>query len=119
MRPIPISADMKELFGPEAVTKVWAAPGGDLTDEDIAPVEAVTHTLDDGTVITNVILTLEDGELSQLEHGWLVIGWFGDRVPVFPVPVVIHRHQWVLTKLVVGPRLVCQLCGEEVSADGV
>lgn len=63
MRPTPIDA---ELIPPGSRRVVVAPPSGDLTDEHIAPVEALRSDRD-GT--WTMRLVLEDGELEKLQRG--------------------------------------------------
>lgn len=63
MRPTPIDA---ELIPPGYRRVVVAAPGGDLMDDHIAPVEALRS---DTESTWTMRLVLEDGELEKLQRG--------------------------------------------------
>ncbi|MET0492907.1 MAG: hypothetical protein ABW000_07215 [Actinoplanes sp.] len=75
MRPVPIPDAVAATF-PGAMRGVLAAPGGDLTDPDIAPVEVLFDGLVDGGFQRAFVrLALEDGDLEQLiagGHVWLI-----------------------------------------------
>lgn len=80
MRPVPIPDD---IIWEGAERKVFTAPGGDLLDPDIAPVEALVDfpTSPDVPVIS-VRIALEDGDLVNLaEGGHVWISMYGHLVP--------------------------------------
>jgi len=80
VRPTPIP-DAEVWAGAER--RVIAAPGGDLTDPEIAPVEAlVDRSPTTGAVNLSVRLVLEEGDLEKLAAGgtiWLT--FWGHMVP--------------------------------------
>lgn len=80
MRPTPIPDD---AVWPGAVRIVVAAPDGDLTNPDIAPVEVVADRAEDGVHPRfHVRAILEPGDLEQLAaggHVWLTM--WGAVVP--------------------------------------
>lgn len=80
MRPTPIP-DNEVWDG--AVRRVFAAPDGDLTNPDIAPVETlIDRSPTSGAVNLSVRCVLEDGELEKLQAGgtiWLT--FWGVMVP--------------------------------------
>jgi len=84
MRPIPIPA---ELVWSGAERKVIAAPDGDLTNDEIAPVEALLDQPRPGQPFRfHILIQLDDGDLDRLvqfrDRFWLV---FYGVVPVFDV----------------------------------
>lgn len=85
MRPIPIP-DAAIWDGARRV--VFAAPGGDLLDPNIAPVEAlVDHSDATGTTRVSVMCQLEDGDLVKLAEGGHVWVSFYGGLPPFSVDV--------------------------------
>lgn len=69
---------------------VVAAPNGDLTDPEVAPVEAVVDMtdMDGGQVVRlSVRCALEPGDLEKLAAGGHVWLSFLGRLPVFSVTV--------------------------------
>lgn len=80
MRPTPIP-DAEVWDG--AVRRVLTAPGGDLADPDIAPVEAlIDRSPSTGAVNLSVRCVLEDGDLEKLQAGGTVwITFWGVMVP--------------------------------------
>lgn len=80
MRPTPIPADEVPCG---AVRVVFAAPDGDLTNPDIAPVEVLAERAADGVSATfSVRAVLEPGDLDRLAAGepvWLTM--WGAVVP--------------------------------------
>lgn len=54
---------------PGARRIVVAPPDGDLTNNDIAPVEALIDRLEDGSPRMSVRCVLEDGDLAKLATG--------------------------------------------------
>ncbi len=83
MRPVPIP----DTAIPEGARRVVvAAPDGDLTNPDIAPVEAVAE-MDDGVVWYTVLLTPEGDDADKLLAGHPIVLSFAGGVPVFAVTV--------------------------------
>lgn len=80
MRPTPIP-DAEVWAG--AVRRVFAAPGGDLTDADVAPVEAlVDRSPKTGVINLSCRCVLEDGDLEKLAAGGVVwVTFWGAMVP--------------------------------------
>lgn len=80
MRPTPIP-DAEIWAG--AVRQVIAPPGGDLTNPDIAPVEAIVdRSPSTGARTLSVRCVLEDGDLEKLQAGGTVwITFWGAMVP--------------------------------------
>jgi hypothetical protein len=88
------------LVAEGAQMRTWAAPGGDLTDPEVRPVEAasrVVEVLGEGDVVTradqlltSVVIQLEEGDLEALaETGMFEFGVWGGGLPVFTfVPLV-------------------------------
>lgn len=78
MRPTPIP-DREVWYG--ALRRVFAAPDGDLTNPDIAPVEVLADQ-QDGDVRIHVRCELEDGDLERLTAGGTVwITTWGGLLP--------------------------------------
>jgi hypothetical protein len=80
MRPAPIPA---EAIREGARRIVVAPPGGDLTDPDIAPVEAVIDRPEGlGGIRLSVRCVLEPGDLEKLTAGGHVwVSFYGQVVP--------------------------------------
>ena len=80
MRPAPIPA---EAVWDGARRVVIAPPGGDLTDPDIAPVEAVVDRPESlGGIRLSVRCVLEPGDLEKLAAGGHVwVSFYGQMVP--------------------------------------
>ncbi len=80
MRPTPIPV---EAVWPGARRIVMSAPGGDLTDPMVAPVEAVLDEPESlGGSRYSVRCTLEPGDLEKLADGGHVwISFYGAMVP--------------------------------------
>lgn len=80
MRPAPIPA---EAVWPGARRVVFAAPDGDLTNPDIAPVEVVVDRCSDGvTPRFSTRCVLEPGDLDKLAAGGHVwVSFYGVVVP--------------------------------------
>lgn len=94
MRVVPVPDQVRAM--PWCIkTTVYSAPNGDLTDEEIAPAEALHYYADmpsRGTfVCTSVMLMLDDDDIEKIKNGaqHLMIGWPGVQVPVFMVPEII------------------------------
>lgn len=72
-----------ELVLEGSVRRIIAAPDGDLTNDDIAPVESLIRRADDGvSALLMMQLKLEPGELELLQNGgnvWLTM--WGAVVP--------------------------------------
>ena len=92
MRPTPIP-DHEVWAG--GIRRVISPPGGDLTNDQCAPVEAIIDVLPGpGAVALSVRCVLEDGDLETLAAGglvWLTFGghmvpWAISVVPPVPVP---------------------------------
>lgn len=65
-----------------AVRRVIAPPGGDLTDDTIAPCEALIERAVDGIPLFSMRCVLEDDDLEKLKDGgvvWLTL--WGHVVP--------------------------------------
>lgn len=66
-----------DLVQPGTVRRIIAVPNGDLTDDDIRPVESLISRAPDGqTAQLSMMLELEPGELGQLARGgrvWLTM----------------------------------------------
>lgn len=65
-----------ELVQPGSVRRVIAAPDGDLTNDEIRPVESLIKAGPDGVAQLSMMLQLEDGELEHLVNGgrvWLTM----------------------------------------------
>lgn len=78
MRPTPIP---DEAVWPGAVRRVIAPPGGDLTDPDVSPVEAVVDVVL-GFPRFNIRCVLEPGELEKRASGGHVwVSFLGHVVP--------------------------------------
>lgn len=94
MRPIPIDDATLAQFPIGAIRRVWAGPSGDLTDEQIPPTEGASFYLPiagypNPQPVTVVVITLEDGDLDQLNAGGrIIMGWPGFGMPVFLSPWV-------------------------------
>lgn len=85
MRPAPIP---EEAVWEGGRRLVFAAPDGDLTNPDIAPVEAIVDRSDTtGNVRISVRCQLEDGDLVKLAQGGYVWVSFYGGIPVFSVDV--------------------------------
>ena len=80
MRPAPIP----DQVSPGTRRVVMAAPNGDLTDDNIRPVEALVTEEADARWYT-VMLVLESGDLELLEAGHPIWLSFAGGVPVFAV----------------------------------
>lgn len=80
MRPTPIP-DAEVWAG--AVRRVLGAPGGDLTDPDIAPVEALfDRSPTTGAVNISSRVVLEEGDLEKLAAGAPIwVTFWGAMVP--------------------------------------
>lgn len=80
MRPTPIP-DAEIWAGGER--QVIAPPGGDLTDPNVRPVEAlVDRSPDTGGLNLSVRCVLEDGDLEKLQAGGTIwITFWGAMVP--------------------------------------
>lgn len=99
MRPIPVPKYLSDLEWCEG-TKVFAAPGGDLTSDVFPAVEAVFyHTKMEGgddelIPMVGVVLQLEEPEIEAIKNGanHILLSWMGRRVPVFSVPEVISEE---------------------------
>jgi hypothetical protein len=96
MRPTPVPDD---LLWEGSTRIVVAAPGGDLTDPDIAPVEAIAEVvsgvpgLPDGTAALSIRLTPEEGDLAKLEAGGCLLLTVYGRLPVFTLTVLDENHR--------------------------
>lgn len=133
MRPTPIP-DAEVWEG--ATRKVFAAPGGDLTDTQVAPVEAlVDQSPATGGMTASVRCVLEDDDLANLQAGgtvWLtfwggMIPWAATVVAPSEVtrreartpdtrdcPDVGHPHRWARP----SPLGVAMVVAYDVAADG-
>lgn len=69
MRPTPIPDD--EIWEGSR-RMVMAAPGGDLTDDRIRPLEVLVDDAGDGTPRFCARMVLEDGDLEKLQAGGTV-----------------------------------------------
>jgi len=97
VRPVPVPAIARALH-PEDRPKVIAAPSGDLLDEDIAPVEALTGTLMLGVTpgptvhaapLIRLYLRPEGDDLDILrEGGTIELTLLTAALPVFEVDVL-------------------------------
>ena len=89
MRPTPIP-DHDIWAG--AVRRVISPPGGDLTDPDIAPVEAlVDRSPSTGAVNLSVRCELEGDDLAKLQAGGTVwLTFWGGMVPWAATVVEAH-----------------------------
>lgn len=86
MRPTPIP-DAEVWEG--AVRRVISPPDGDLTNPDIAPVEAVIdRSPSTGAVNLSVRMELEDDDLEKLAAGGMVWVTFWGHIVPFAVTVV-------------------------------
>lgn len=73
MRPMMIP---DELVQPGSVRRIVAAPDGDLTNDDIRPVESLITEGSGGLAQLSMMLELEDGELEHITAGgkiWLTM----------------------------------------------
>jgi hypothetical protein len=73
MRPVTIP---DELIQPGTVRRVFAAPNGDLTDDQIRPAEALIRRGEDDLAVISCMLELEPGDLERLQSGgrvWLTM----------------------------------------------
>lgn len=88
MRPVPVP---KQVAAEDWVidTRVFAAPDGDLTNPNIAPVEAVVYKRADGEMCVGVVLMIEEEDMERIEDGarHLLMSW-PNALPVFMTPVV-------------------------------
>ena len=80
MRPAPIP----DQVAPGTRRVVMAAPNGDLTDDNIRPVEALVTQEPDARWYT-VMLVLESGDLELLKAGHPIWLSFAGGVPVFAI----------------------------------
>lgn len=80
MRPIPIK---DSLIKPGTEKIVISAPNGDLTDNNIRPVEATLEIEpSSGLPLLTVMCTLEDDDLEKLiKGGFVMISFLGHMVP--------------------------------------
>lgn len=87
MRPTTIPDEQVDIH-PGSVRGVLAAPGGDLTDPNVAPIEVLFDQVQDGAAGRVLVrLALEDGDLPKLAAGgnvWLV---FYGPIPMFGLDV--------------------------------
>lgn len=77
----------EQLIPPGHRRIIVSPPGGDLTNPDIAPVEALVAPLAAGRLF-QMRLTLEDGDIQQLLRGghiWLSM--MTDQLPPFAVRI--------------------------------
>ncbi len=97
MRVVPIPADIRNADW-VVTTKVYSAPGGDLTDPVIPPAEGIifqTHPegSEEGTTwpAVGVVLELDDNDLAKIAAGarHILMAWPGTNMPVFMVPDII------------------------------
>ncbi|UIU47086.1 hypothetical protein [Microcystis phage MinS1] len=93
MRPTPIP-DHEIWHG--AHRQVIAPPDGDLTNPDIAPVEAlVDRSPNTGVRVLSVRCELEPGDLEQLQAGGTVwLSFFGAMVPWAATVVAPQLAAW-------------------------
>jgi hypothetical protein len=83
MRPVPIP----DTAIPEGARRiVVAAPDGDLTNPDIAPVEAIVR-MEDGVRWYSVLLVPEGDDYANLRNGHPITLSFAGGIPVFQVDV--------------------------------
>ena len=79
MRPVPIP---DELVEPGSVRRVFSAPNGDLTDDQIRPAEALIRRGPDDAAVISCMLELEEGDLERLLAGGRVwVTMLGGLVP--------------------------------------
>lgn len=82
MRPVPISEAQVQALG-GGLRRVLAAPSGDLTDPNCAPLEVVIQQLDDGTHVYSSLWTIEGDDLRRLRGGARIrLVVFGGQPPV-------------------------------------
>jgi hypothetical protein len=87
LRPTTIP-DEQVAIHPGSVRGVLAAPGGDLTDPNIAAVEVLFDRVHDGAAERVLVrLALEDGDLERLAAGGNVWLAFYGPIPVFSLDV--------------------------------
>lgn len=86
--PEPIVAWFREASVEEPMLASWQAPDHPSINPGAVP---AIHWVDrDMGPCVSVVLELEGAEPDVLAMGgWLVIGWWGSAVPVFPYPVVL------------------------------
>lgn len=84
MRPIPIPDGMAEAFEQPAERKVIAAPNGDLTNPDIAPLEAVYQVTDQGFQI-HALIKIEEADFETLKatEGRFWLTFWTPQIPAF------------------------------------
>jgi hypothetical protein len=84
MRPVMIP---DELVQPGTVRRIIAAPDGDLTNDEIRPVESLISRGPSNVAQLSMMLELEDGELEHLQSGGKI--WLTMLGAVSPFDVVV------------------------------
>ena len=90
MRPIPIPDELQQ---PGVRRIVIAPPGGDLTNDQIRPVEALAAIVPEGICLT-MLVALEDGDLDRLTEMRRPAVWlsmYTNQLPPFAVEVADGR----------------------------
>lgn len=80
-------------------TAVFAAPNGDLTSEIIPPAEGIYYRAHptgapegDDWIAVGVVVLLDDADVELIVNGnrHIMLGWPGERMPVFMVPEILE-----------------------------
>lgn len=88
MRPVPVPESARRQRS-WAVPKVFAPPGGDLTDDDIAPAEVLVDSQGPFGVCLRIYATVDPQELAKLaEGGYVEITLHTGMLPVFSLDVM-------------------------------
>jgi hypothetical protein len=83
MHPVPIPSS---LVQPNQTRRVISAPGGDLLDTSVAPVEALVED-HQGSPLYSVRVQLDRGDLQRLNRGDKVWVRFWGVIPPFEIEV--------------------------------
>lgn len=98
MRPVPVPDWLRDADWVKG-TAVFAAPGGDLTSEQIPPAEGVFYSTlmlgfgDRQFPMVGVVLRLDDDDFESIIAGTrhILLSWPGSQMPVFIVPELLRE----------------------------